>query len=119
LRKEISSPKTFGPIKATTVLVSWGSTFGALKEAVEMLNSQGGSVRMIHFSEIWPFPTKAFMDQLKNFKELIVVESNATGQMKSLIASETGLTGQKKLLRYDGRPLTPKYIIENLNGGTL
>ena len=119
LRKEIVPPKTFGPKMATTVFVSWGSTFGALKETVKLFNSKGKLVRMIHFSEIWPFPKRAFLNQLKDFKELIVVESNATGQMANLIAKETGLTNQKKLLRYDGRPITPKYIIENMKGGSL
>jgi len=113
LRKEIAPPKNFGPEKADTVLVSWGSTFGALKEAIEMLNDQGNNVRMIHFSEIWPFPAKAFIKQLKNFTEIIVVESNPTGQMANLITSETGLNVKKKVLKFDGRPLTPKYIIDN------
>jgi hypothetical protein len=27
------------------------------------------------------------------------------------------LTKQKNLLRYDGRPITPNYIIKHLNGG--
>jgi 2-oxoglutarate ferredoxin oxidoreductase subunit alpha len=115
LRKEISPPKTFGQEKAATVLVSWGSTFGALKEVVEMLNSQGKHVRMIHFSEIWPFPANAFVKQLKDFEELIVVESNPTGQMANLVTSETGLIVKKKVLKFDGRPLTPKYIIDNLS----
>ena len=118
LRKEIASPKSIGHKTATTVFVSWGSTFGALKEAVDILNSQGRSVRMIHFSEIWPFPANTFIKQLGDFKEIIVVESNASGQMANLIAKETGLTKQKKILRYDGRPITPKYIIENIKGGT-
>jgi 2-oxoglutarate ferredoxin oxidoreductase subunit alpha len=115
LRKEISPPKMFGPEKAPTVFVSWGSTFGALKEAVEMLNSQGKNVRMIHFSEVWPFPANAFVKQLKEFKELIAVESNPTGQMANLITSETGIIVKKKILKFDGRPLTPKYIIDNLS----
>jgi len=117
LRREISPPKTFGPEKANVVLVSWGSTFGALKEAVDLLSKQGRDVRMIHFSEIWPFPADSFVKQLKNFKELIVVESNPTGQMANLITSETGLIVQKKILRFDGRPLTPRYIIDNLSTG--
>ena len=113
--KEISPPKTFGPEKAGIVLVSWGSTFGALKETVSTLNSQGRTTKMIHFSEIWPFPVNAFAKKLGNFKELIVVESNPTGQMANLITAETGLTANKRILRFDGRPLTPKYIIDKLS----
>ena len=113
--KEISPPKTFGPEKAGIVLVSWGSTFGALKETVSTLNSQGRTTKMIHFSEVWPFPVNAFVKKLGNFKELIVVESNPTGQMANLITAETGLTVNKRILRFDGRPLTPKYIIDKLS----
>ncbi len=115
LRSEISAPKAYGPPKARTVLVSWGSALGALKEAVDVLNDHGINVRMIHFSEIWPFPTQAFVKKLEDFEEIIVVESNPTGQMANLITSETGLIVEKKLLRFDGRPLTPRYIIDNLS----
>lgn len=117
LRKEISSPTTYGFKKAKTVLVSWGSTFGALKEAIDLLNNQRRSVRMIHFSEIWPFPTNAFVEQLGDFEDLIVVESNAMGQLANLISGETGLTNLRKLLRFDGRPLNPRYILDNFIGG--
>jgi 2-oxoglutarate ferredoxin oxidoreductase subunit alpha len=115
LRSEISAPKSYGPPKAKTVLVSWGSTLGVLKEAVDVLNDHGRSVRMIHFSEIWPFPAQTFVKKLGDFEEIIVVESNPTGQMANLITSETGLIVEKKLLRFDGRPLTPRYIIDNLS----
>ena len=33
-----------------------------------------------------------------------------------LITRETGLIGQKSLLKFDGRPFTPEYIIENIGG---
>ena len=50
-----------------------------------------------------------------NFKEMIVIESNATGQMANLITSETGFIVKNRILKFDGRPLTPQYIIDNLS----
>ena len=44
-----------------------------------------------------------------------MIESNATGQLANLISAQTGLKDFKKLLRYDGRPIDPKYIEENFN----
>jgi 2-oxoglutarate ferredoxin oxidoreductase subunit alpha len=111
LRTEISSPHTYGPEEAETVLACWGSTYGALREAVERLNNANTAVRMIQMSEIWPFPRKAFMDSIKGFHRLIVVEGNATGQMAHLIRAETGVNVTGKILRYDGRPLTPAYVV--------
>ncbi|MCW4038394.1 MAG: 2-oxoacid:acceptor oxidoreductase subunit alpha [Candidatus Bathyarchaeota archaeon] len=111
LRTEIGTPHAYGPEEAETVLVCWGSTYGVLREAVDRLNSANTVVRMIQMSEIWPFPRKAFMDAIKGFHRLIVVEGNATGQMAHLIRAETGVDATGKILRYDGRPLTPTYVI--------
>jgi 2-oxoglutarate ferredoxin oxidoreductase subunit alpha len=111
LRAEIGIPHTYGPKEAETVLACWGSTYGALREAVDRLNNAGAGVRMIQMSEIWPFPRKAFMDAIKGSRRLIVVEGNAMGQMAHLIRAETGVDTMGKILRFDGRPLTPAYIV--------
>jgi 2-oxoglutarate ferredoxin oxidoreductase subunit alpha len=92
--------------------VSWGSTYGALVETLNNLNKKDAVVRMIQISEIWPFPQDAFVDLMKGSQKFIVVESNATGQMAHLIRAETGLKASGKILRYDGRPITPAYIIK-------
>ncbi|MEE9509123.1 MAG: 2-oxoacid:acceptor oxidoreductase subunit alpha, partial [Candidatus Bathyarchaeia archaeon] len=111
LRAEIGIPHTYGPKEAETVLACWGSTYGALREAVDRLNNAGAGVRMIQMSGIWPFPRKAFMDAIKGSRRLIVVEGNAMGQMAHLIRAETGVDTMGKILRFDGRPLTPAYIV--------
>ncbi len=111
VRKEISAPLAYGPEEAETVLVCWGSTYGALKEVVDHLNENDSAVRMLHLSEVWPFPSEAFL-RLLHSDRFVVVESNATGQMAQLIRGETGMEASGKILRFDGRPLTPAYIVE-------
>ena len=111
LRKEIGTPFAYGPKDADTLLIGWGSTFGALKEATKILNDQRVDVKMLHLSEIWPFPLKAMNNELKKFDNKISVESNSTGQMAHLIRAETGVEINKKILRFDGRPITPQYIV--------
>jgi 2-oxoglutarate ferredoxin oxidoreductase subunit alpha len=44
------------------------------------------------------------------------VEMNATGQFNRLLCQETGLTADHLVLKYDGTPLTPEYILRNLAG---
>ncbi len=111
LRQEICPPYIFGPEGANTALVCWGSSFGAVKEALNEICKKENKVRMIHLSEMWPFPRSAFIAALKGVQKFIVIESNATGQLAHLIRSETGLQADRLILRFDGRPLTPRYIL--------
>ena len=114
LKNEISPPFEFGPNNADILLIGWGSSFGALKEAVNLLNSEGQKTRMLHFSEIWPFPRSNFLKVVKDAKLTINVENNSTGQLAHVIRAETGFEVNSKILRYDGRPLSPAYIIHEM-----
>jgi 2-oxoglutarate ferredoxin oxidoreductase subunit alpha len=114
LRKDIGTPFVYGSKDADTLLIGWGSTYGALKEATKILNDQGSNVKMLHLSEIWPFPVEAVSNELKISDNSISVESNSTGQMAHLIRAETGVQVNKKILRFDGRPITPQYIVREL-----
>ncbi|MFW6150214.1 MAG: 2-oxoacid:acceptor oxidoreductase subunit alpha [Chloroflexota bacterium] len=110
LRKQIGSPRRFGPDKAETTLVGWGSTYGALKEAVELLQADGLDVNLLHLSELWPFPAGQVAATLDKARQSYVVEGNATGQLAHLIRAETGRDVSGKILRYDGRPFSPAFI---------
>ena len=55
IREEIAPPVIYGNNQPDIVLVGWGSTYGIIREAVDML-SQANSIAMLHFSEIYPFP---------------------------------------------------------------
>jgi 2-oxoglutarate ferredoxin oxidoreductase subunit alpha len=109
---EIAPPMRYGPAEAGTTYVCWGSTYGPLGEAVDRMNAERpGSANMLHYSELWPFPAEATAEALKAAKRVIDVEVNATGQLAQLIRTETGLVPDGKMLRYDGRPFTPEYIV--------
>jgi len=45
---------------------------------------------------------------------VISVEGNAIGQMARLIRRETGFQIKERILRYDGLPFTPEYILRQL-----
>jgi 2-oxoglutarate ferredoxin oxidoreductase subunit alpha len=55
------------------------------------------------------------MRYFEEAKQVVCIESNATGQLARLIRRETGFDMQKKVLRYDGLPLTPESILRELN----
>jgi len=114
LQKEIAAPLLYGNANAETTLIGWGSTCGALKEAVDILNRDNVSVNLLHFTELWPFPGDDTLKVLEKSKKSYVVESNATGQLARLIRQETGKKVTGTILKYDGRPFTPAYIVQEL-----
>jgi len=116
LRKDMALPHVYGPKTSAISLVGWGSSFGALHEAMGLLRQQGLSINLVHFTEIWPLPAQETADLLGVDRKIYVAENNATGQFARLLNSETGIKISGNILKYDGRPFTPQYIIERLKG---
>jgi 2-oxoglutarate ferredoxin oxidoreductase subunit alpha len=110
LKKEIGIPWKYGSRGAETTLIGWGSTYGAIHEAVDILRKEDASVNMLHLSELWPFPAKAVADAVSKARNSYVIENNATGQLARLIKAETGYDVSGRILKFDGRPFTPAYI---------
>jgi 2-oxoglutarate ferredoxin oxidoreductase subunit alpha len=71
---------------------------------------------MVHLSELWPFPGEAVAGALKGSKKLVMAEMNATGQLNRLLRQETGIKADHLVLKDDGLPLTPEYILRGLAG---
>ncbi len=114
LRKEMALPSLYGPRKAETMLIGWGSTGGAIRETVDILRKEGVSVNSLHLDELWPFPAEAVADALSRAHNSYVIENNATGQLSHLIKAETGKGVTGKILKFDGRPFTPAHIVREV-----
>ena len=113
---EMNGITTSGPAAAPLTLTCWGSSLGPVQEAVARLNDSGTPARMVHLSELWPFPAAAVAAALAGAKKLVLVEMNATGQANRLLRQETGLTADHLVLKYDGTPFTPEDILRGLEG---
>jgi len=112
VKKEIAPPLLYGPKRAETTLIGWGSTYSAISEAVDILRKERISVNLLHLNELYPFPAEAVTDALHRARQSYVIESNATGQLSRLIKAETGKAVSGKILKFDGRPLTPAIIAQ-------
>lgn len=115
ITSEVVPPSISGDDRPDLLLVCWGSTKGSTGEAAEILRSQGRRVACMHFSQVWPLDPGQFAGRLKGASEVAVVEGNATAQFSRLIRRETGFDIKKRVLRYDGLPITPEYIIRKLD----
>jgi 2-oxoglutarate ferredoxin oxidoreductase subunit alpha len=117
IRQEIRPPLKYGAESPEVVLIGWGSTYGIMKEAVDVLSGTR-AVAMLHFSELWPFPGVDAFDYisfLKNAGRTICIEQNATGQFARLMKSETGFEISSGIHRFDGRPFTVEDLLGDIH----
>lgn len=96
---------------AEWLLVSWGSSYGMVLEAVEILRQQEYDVGMLHLVDIWPLPHEPLQGILKQHKWLLV-EQNATGQLGWMLRAELGVMPQDSIFQYDGRPLEVEHVVK-------
>ncbi len=114
LALEMDEPQFYGDPDQEILLLGWGSTYGVVKEAVDELLASGIKTAMLHFSDIWPLPSKNLKTYLPQAKRVFCVENNATGQLASLIYRETGMKTDHPILKYDGRPFLPREIVQEV-----
>ncbi len=110
LRCEIAPPSRLRDDDAEILLLGWGSTKGAIDEAVTLLRGAGRRVGALHFTELWPLPEMTWRDDIQYW----TVEGNATGQLARLLGSDGGPCIEGRIGRYDGLPLDAATIVEAL-----
>ncbi|MCK6624585.1 MAG: 2-oxoacid:acceptor oxidoreductase subunit alpha [Anaerolineae bacterium] len=108
--QRLTPPQLEGPTEAEVTLVGWGSTWGAIHEAVEQLAEVGITANHLHIKYLFPFQTEAVTAILAKSRRVIVVEINGSGQFARHLRAETGLTADATILKYVGEPFTPGYI---------
>lgn len=115
IREEVLAPEYEGSDRPELLFVSWGSTYGAVREASALLRKSGLTAATLHFNQVWPLVPEQFVERLKRAGMVVVVEGNATGQFARLLRAETGFEIPERVSRYDGLPITPQYILRSLS----
>lgn len=118
IQAEMEPPFLYGAANPEIVVVGWGSTYGPIREVVDVL-SRTKSIAMLHFSEVYPLPQTDKFDWLallRGARRTICVENNALGKFVSLVRMETGYTFDRRINRYDGRPFTVETLVREIDG---
>jgi len=89
-----------------TVIISWGSTKGAILDAMDILAAEDMRVKYIQVRLMHPFPSELVKSMLKDAKTVIDIEMNYTGQLGSLVRQHTGLEANYHIVKYNGRPMS-------------
>jgi 2-oxoglutarate ferredoxin oxidoreductase subunit alpha len=109
--KFVKEPEIFGRESGDVLVVSWGSTYGAVYSAVKQLQKEGQNVSMLHLRWINPLP-EILGQAVKNFKRVVVPELN-TGQLLKIIRSEY-LVDAVGINKIQGMPFTVKELLGSL-----
>ncbi len=75
IARDIPDLEVFGPPEGDLVVLGWGSTYGAIRSAVERLQARGLSVSHAHLRHLNPFPANT-EQVLRGFRRVLVPELN-------------------------------------------
>lgn len=93
-----------------TLIVSWGSNFHVIEEAIKNKKDYA----LLHFMLVYPLD-KSVLDYFAKAKRIVVIEQNATGQFANLLKCEFGIKASTKLLKYSGLPFSIEEVEAFLN----
>lgn len=112
--KELPAPKLEGPRDAQVTLITWGSTEGVVRDAIQLLEKDGVRANHLSVRYIYPFHSREVLQILKPARRAIVVEVNFTGQFARHLRAETGYGVHDVIRRYDGEPFEPRFVAEEV-----
>jgi 2-oxoglutarate ferredoxin oxidoreductase subunit alpha len=88
LQKTLRPPKIFGEPTGDLLVIGWGSTRGAIEEAVEGLREEGKRVSSMHLTFLQPLPP-GIKEALAGFRKVITIENNWCDDPADEIIDET------------------------------
>jgi 2-oxoglutarate/2-oxoacid ferredoxin oxidoreductase subunit alpha len=105
---DITPLEVFGPERGDLLILGWGSTYGAIRSAVERLTAQGKSVAHAHLRHLNPFPANT-EKVLRSYRRVLIPEVNL-GQLLMLIRAQF-LIDAEGYNRVRGKPFTIAEIV--------
>ncbi|GAC1629461.1 MAG: hypothetical protein NVS4B7_18220 [Ktedonobacteraceae bacterium] len=108
--KELPKPERYGDVDATIGIIGWGSTEGAISEAVDRARAKGYKVASLHPRILSPLPDDTIREFISSVKTVIVPESNYSGQLANLLGGKYGLQAVR-VNKFGGIPFTAGEIL--------
>ncbi len=99
----------FGPDTGELLILGWGSTYGAIRSAVERLHADGRSVAHAHLRHLNPFPANT-EQVLRSYRRVLIPEINL-GQLLMLVRARY-LIDAVGYDRVRGKPFRIAEIVE-------
>ncbi len=88
LQKTLRMPPVFGGEAGDLLIVGWGSTQGAIEEAVERLRAEGCKVSSLHLRFLQPMPA-GIKEVLHRFGKVMTIENNWCDRLEDEVIDDT------------------------------
>jgi 2-oxoglutarate ferredoxin oxidoreductase subunit alpha len=88
LQKTLKTPPVFGKEDGDLLVIGWGSTQGAIEEAVTTLNAEGLKVSSMHLRFLQPLPP-GIKEVMQRFKRVMTIENNWSDSPDEEVIDET------------------------------
>jgi 2-oxoglutarate ferredoxin oxidoreductase subunit alpha len=83
----LKAPAIYGEEDGELLIVGWGSTKGAIEEAVARLRAEGRRVSSLHLKFLQPMPS-GMKDKLRRFDKVMTVENAWSDSLDSEMFDE-------------------------------
>ncbi len=101
--KPVPGVEVEGPQRPDVLLISYGSTIGAVREAAGNLAGDGISVGVCQVRLLNPLPVEELTALVNNARNVIVIENNSEGQLAYLMrANRVPYGNVQSMLKFDG-----------------
>ncbi len=111
LARDVPAPVEEGPAGAPLTFLAWGSTVGAVRDAMAELARRGQASNLVGFPAVYPIDPERVGPALARARRTLLVEGNYSGQFGRLLRAETGFVPSERLVKYDGEPFYPHEIV--------
>lgn len=111
IARDIPPTEVHGPLSGDLLVVGWGSTWGAIAQAVERARAAGVAVAQCHLRHLNPLPAD-LGEVLTRYRRVLVPELNL-GQLSRLLR-ERYLLPVEELHKVQGRPFMSTEILERI-----
>jgi 2-oxoglutarate ferredoxin oxidoreductase subunit alpha len=88
LQKTLTPPPVFGGDSGDLLVVGWGSTRGAIEEAVTRLRAEGHKVSSMHLTFLQPMQP-GIKEVMQRFRKVMTVEANWSDDPRDPLIDET------------------------------
>lgn len=118
VRDALLKPELIGEDSGDVLVVAWGSTQGALEEAVQLCRQEGLKVSGLSLKIVYPLPPQ-LKDIFSKFKKVVTAEVAYSDKVKPaplamMIRTETLVDVESAIGGPSGRPITPYQIVSTV-----
>src|SRR6266849_272873 len=107
--------RLFGPApnrnKTPVLVVGWGSTKGAIVDALKRIDPQHQNYSFLQLRIMRPFPVAQVSEILHKAAKVISFDCNYSGQIAAVIRAETGFRVHHQVVKFDGRPFSEDEVV--------